>query len=172
MFSAEEFAQFKEEKAAGTFQATQKRDPLPAGEYKLALVDCEHDPARPIANGTTAIVHKLKWEVSGGEHEGRWVFDDHWIFNSGTRSEQAKRIIFSIFMALGAETLAECSEGFDAFIGRTIKAEIFHEEWSRNGKSGTATRIKPESYAPVQAPTNPVASVNSTNNLIDDEVPF
>ena len=95
---------------ANTIEPAQTFEPLPNGDYKVAITETEN---RPTKAGTGSYL-LLKLQVLEGDHQGRILFDRLNLDNPNqTAVDIAKRTLSAICTSVGVMTPKDSSELMD-----------------------------------------------------------
>ena len=95
---------------ANTIEPAQQFEPLPNGDYRVAITETE---SRPTKAGTGAYL-LLKLQVLEGQHQGRILFDRLNLDNPNqTAVDIAKRTLAAICTSVGVMTPKDSSELLD-----------------------------------------------------------
>ena len=143
-------------------------DPIPDGEYTLVALDAEE---KSTASGGEMI--KVKFEVVGGEHNGRYIWQN---FNVVNKSEQAQKIGRQQLVAWATACgKADCDDT-DKLIGKKFQAEVDTQKGTGGYKDSNrvraflfATEEKPAKAAAKAAPAKaaPAAEAGKKANPWD-----
>ena len=94
-----------------------ERKPLPMGDYKFQVVDSELRER----DGKTFLT--FKFEVVGGEHNGRWYWENYFVESS---SEQQQRIghenLMRLMQSCGLQSMTNTDQLCGRQFGATLKA--------------------------------------------------
>lgn len=136
-------------------------DPLPKGDYKLKCTEAEEKETR-----SGGVMIAATFEVVGGEHDGRKVWNNYNIHNS---SEKAQKI--------GREQVASWAKAcgkpnatsFDELLERPFTAVLDIEK----GKDGYSDKNRIVGYVLGSAPAPKVAPKPAQQSLADmeDDIP-
>jgi hypothetical protein len=107
-------------------------DPIPDGEYTLVALDAEE---KSTASGGEMI--KVKFEVVGGEHNGRFIWQN---FNIVNKSEMAQKIGRQQLVAWATACgKADCDDT-DKLIGKKFQAEVDTQKGTGGYKDSNRVR--------------------------------
>lgn len=113
--------------------------PVPDGEYHCQLVDVEQDVTR-----TGDEMWKLRWQIEGGEHAGRLLFDNL-IF-----SPRALPRVKLICAACGLDVSGEVDLATEMLMNRQAMVTAETEEYEDvNGATKVRNRIPWDGYRSV-----------------------
>lgn len=122
-------------------------EPIPAGEYSLKALEAEE---KTTASGGTMI--KVKYEVTKGEHAGRWIWNN---FNVVNKSEVAQKIARQQLVAWGhACGKPECDDT-DKLIEKPFKGAVIIQKGTggyKDSNSIAAFLMATDSEAPAAKP--------------------
>ena len=110
------------------------RGPLPEGEYTLSCIECEEKETQ---SGGTMLA--AKFEVTKGEHTGRWLWNNYNIVN---RSEKAQAIARRQLASWAAATGRPDATDTDHLLDRPFRAYVTVEK----GTNGYADRNNIREY--------------------------
>lgn len=136
-------------------------DPIPEGEYTLKALDAEEKETQ---SGGTMI--KVKFEVVGGEYDGRWIWQN---FNTVNRNEKAQNIGRAQLAAWGAACGKPDADDTDKLLDKKFKALVDIQAGTGGYKDSNRVKAflydKPEAGekkpAAKPAATKPAASAPS-----------
>ena len=92
-------------------------DPIPEDDYTLEAIDAEEK----LTKDKTGTYLNVKFEVKGGEHDGRFVWH---IFNVNNKSETAQRIGRQQLVAWATACGKPDADDTDKLIGKKFKATV------------------------------------------------
>jgi hypothetical protein len=129
------------------------REPVPAGEYTLKALE-----ANEKSTSTGGEMISAKFEVVGGDHDGRWIWQN---FNTVNKSPKAQSIGRSQLVAWAAACGKPGADDTDKLIDKPFKAIVDIEAGSggygdRNVIKSFVTGDAAPKAAPKAAPTKPV----------------
>jgi hypothetical protein len=107
-------------------------DPIPEGEYTLMCLDAEEKETQ---SGGQMI--KAKFEVVGGEHSGRWLWQNFNIINKNPKAQQIGR---SQLVAWAAACGRPDADDTDKLLNKNFRAEVSIEKGT--GGYADSNRIK------------------------------
>ncbi len=119
-------------------------DPIPEGDYTLQAVEADEKVTK---DGTGTYING-KFEVVGGEHDGRLIWN---VFNVNNKSEQAQRIGRQQLVAWATACGRPEADDTDKLIGKKFKATV-EIQAGRNGYKDN-NRIKVFLFDSESAPT-------------------
>ena len=123
-----------------------KYDPVPEGDYVLKALESEE---KDTASGGQMI--KVKFEVVGGDHNGRWVWQN---FNTVNKSDVAQRIGRQQLVAWATACgKADCDDT-DKLIDKKFSATVSIEP----AKGGYAASNKIKAFLFARAEDKPAAA--------------
>lgn len=125
--------------------ATVSRDPVPAGDYVLKCLEAEE---KGTSSGGTMI--KAKFEIVGGEYDGRWVWNNYNIVNA---SEKAQSIGRQQLVAWATACGKPDADDTDKLIDKKFTASLSIEKGTR----GYADSNRIKSYLMPEADAKPAA---------------
>jgi len=113
--------------------------PIPDGEYVCSLVDIETDLTRAGDE-----MWKLRWEVDGGEHDGRLLFDNL-VFNA-----KAMPRVKLVCSSCGLDVTGEVDLNPDMLLNKRAMVMTYQEEYEDDrGQAKVANRIPFDGYGVV-----------------------
>lgn len=142
-----------------------KREPVPIGTYRLAVVDVE---TRTPKNGGADYL-SVTLEVEAGQYSGRRLWDNFFIYHAKDETRGFNQFLFDeLAKACGAFPIDDTDE----LIGCVCAAKVDIEE-----QEGFDPRNKVKRYlvpkAKSAAPEAPAASPKvAERNALDDDIPF
>jgi len=126
-------------------------DPIPDGEYTLVALDAEE---KSTAAGGEMI--KVKFEVVGGEHNGRFIWQN---FNVVNKSEMAQKIGRQQLVAWATACgKADCDDT-DKLIGKKFQAEVGIEKGTGGYKD--SNRVRAFLFAAEEKPARAAAKATA-----------
>jgi len=144
--------------------ATVSRDPIPAGDYVLKCLEAEE---KETSSGGTMI--KAKFEVVGGEYDGRWVWNNYNIVNASEKAQNiGRQQLVSWATACGKPEADDTDKLIDKKFTATVGIEKGTGGYSDSNRiksylmpeSGSAPATKP---AVKPAPAAKPAAAKGTN---------
>ena len=108
-------------------------DPIPEGEYTLEAIEAEDKVTK---DGSGSYIN-AKFEVKGGEHDGRYIWN---IFNINNRSETAQRIGRQQLVAWATACGKPDADDTDKLVGKKFRAVV--EIQKGTGAYKDSNRIK------------------------------
>jgi len=123
--------------------ATVSRDPVPAGDYVLKCLEAEEKQTR---SGGTMI--KAKFEVVGGDYDGKWIWENYNIVNA---SEKAQNIGRQQLVSWATACGKPDADDTDKLIDRKFTATVGIEM----GTGGYSDSNKIKSYLMPEAAEKP-----------------
>jgi len=129
------------------------RDPIPDGTYTLRAIEAEE---KSTSSGGTMIV--VKYEVVGGDYNGRWLWNN---FNVVNKSEKAQNIARQQLVAWATACGKPEADDTDKLIDKKFNAVVSIEKGTggysdrntiRSFLTGEAKADKPAPAAPKAAP--------------------
>ena len=108
-------------------------DPIPEGDYTLEAVEAEDKVTK---DGTGTYIN-VKFEVKGGEHDGRLIWN---IFNVVNKSEAAQRIGRQQLVAWATACGKPEADDTDKLIGKKFKATVGIEKGTGGYKDSNRIR--------------------------------
>ena len=137
-----------------------ERKALPAGEYSASIIDSE---IKANKKGTGSYL-KLTWCISGGEHDGRFVWDnithEH---NNPVAVEIGRKKLVRLARVLGVTEWEDTMELHNNFCRIKVDKRV-------DPTYGEGNDVVGYSVSRGSAPAAPAAPVS--NNFNDDDIPF
>tara|TARA_R100000935_G_C2814068_1_gene156428 strand:+ start:53 stop:556 length:504 start_codon:yes stop_codon:yes gene_type:complete len=135
---------------ASTYSSDQSYEIMPDGEYKLMGVDAEEKQTQK-KNGSYI---NAKFEVVGGEHNGRFIWQN---FNIINPNETAQRIGRQELVAWATACGKGTADDTDKLLGKVFSAKVGVEK----GTGGYADSNRIKAFL-IGAPTKAPAPMNTT----------
>lgn len=129
-------------------------DPIPEDDYTLEAVDAEEK----LTKDKSGTYLNVKFEVKGGEYDGRFVWH---IFNVNNKSETAQRIGRQQLVAWATACGKPDADDTDKLIGKKFKATVEVQKGTGGYKDSNRVKVflfesssdeKPAKAAPKAAP--------------------